>query len=128
VSAQPSQCDRVLAVLVDELPHDIHEIHERAGTMRLNSRISDLRKRGLRIDYWRERDRHFYRLVSLPEPSPILPGDGSGSEDASPMGGLAAAHPDRAAGEAAHSLSPVASPAPVAEAAEPEQLSLGAVA
>lgn len=42
---QPSQCDRVLEVLSDGQWHTIAEIHERAGTMRLNSRISELRQR-----------------------------------------------------------------------------------
>lgn len=67
-----SQCDRVLAVLSDGRPHSIQEIHDRAGSMRLNSRVADLRKRGLNIVHWSRRSRdvrgrpvveHFYRLV-----------------------------------------------------------------
>jgi hypothetical protein len=42
----PSQTQRVLAVLADGRPHTTSEIHRRAGTMRLNSRISEMRKAG----------------------------------------------------------------------------------
>lgn len=45
-----SQCDRVLLVLSDRETHAVPEIHERAGTMRLNSRISELRQRGHTIE------------------------------------------------------------------------------
>lgn len=45
-----SQCGRVLAVLCDGKTHPVPEIHERAGTMRLNSRISELRQRGHTIE------------------------------------------------------------------------------
>lgn len=41
-----SQSARVLAVLKDGKPHSVPEIHKIAGTMRLNSRVADLRKRG----------------------------------------------------------------------------------
>jgi hypothetical protein len=41
-----SQCSRVLDVLADGRSHDIAEIHARAGTMRLNSRVAELRERG----------------------------------------------------------------------------------
>lgn len=85
-----SQCDRVLAVLADGNVHTITEIHERAGTMRLNSRISELRARGHTIVCGRSYHRdakgrpvrtYWYRLAdSLPEPpAPPSPG-GSGSE------------------------------------------------
>jgi hypothetical protein len=40
-----SQCYRVLAVLADYKPHTVPEIHRKAGTMRLNSRIAELRVR-----------------------------------------------------------------------------------
>lgn len=40
-----SQNERILEVLADRKPHTVTEIHERAGTCRLNSRISELRKR-----------------------------------------------------------------------------------
>lgn len=41
-----SQTSRILAVLWDLKPHTVPEIHRRAGTSRLNSRISDLRRMG----------------------------------------------------------------------------------
>jgi Helix-turn-helix domain len=64
-----SQCSRVLNVLRDHKPHSIQEIHERAGTMRLNSRISDLRKFGFNIAYYRLNGLHTYELLpSLVEP------------------------------------------------------------
>ena len=62
MNRQPSQCDRVLDVLEDGLAHTIQEIHERAGTMRLNSRVAELRKRGHEIVCTREGDDYFYRL------------------------------------------------------------------
>lgn len=45
-----SQCDRVLNVLADGQLHPVPEIHDRAGTMRLNSRVAELRKRGHTIE------------------------------------------------------------------------------
>lgn len=47
---KPSQCDQILAVLRDREWHTTAEIHRRCGFSRLNSRISDLRKRGHVID------------------------------------------------------------------------------
>lgn len=45
-----SQNARVLEVLADGLPHSASEIHRRAGFMRLNSRVAELRtKEGLDI-------------------------------------------------------------------------------
>lgn len=45
-----SQNARVLAVLADGRPHTAAEIHQRAGFMRLNSRVAELRaKEGLDI-------------------------------------------------------------------------------
>ena len=41
-----SQVQRVFEVLKDGKPHPVPEIHQKAGTMRLNSRIADLRKQG----------------------------------------------------------------------------------
>ncbi len=58
-----SQCSRVLEVLRDGKPHSIEEIHERAGTMRLNSRISDLRRMGYFITYFRKDGLHTYQLL-----------------------------------------------------------------
>jgi hypothetical protein len=63
-----SQCDRVLAVLADGRAHSITEIHERAGTMRLNSRVAELRKRGHEIVCTREGDTYSYTLLASPRP------------------------------------------------------------
>jgi hypothetical protein len=64
-----SQNDRVQAVL-EGRPNEwlsIQEIHAKAGTMRLNSRISDLRlKRGLNIEYRVVDGLHCYRLLDGP--------------------------------------------------------------
>lgn len=43
---QTTHCQRVLDVLADGRRHSVPEIHRRAGTMRLNSRVAELRKRG----------------------------------------------------------------------------------
>lgn len=88
----PSQCERVHAVLRDHAWHSIEEIHQRAGTMRLNSRISDLRERGLSIEHSIRHGHHGYRLVPLgepdsrqvAEPGPPKPGSPSGSDARSP--------------------------------------------
>ena len=45
-----SQGERVLRVLADGQWHTTAEIHRRAGTMRLNSRIAELRKKGREIE------------------------------------------------------------------------------
>lgn len=70
-----SQCDRVLAVLKDGRPHTMVEIHEAAGFMRLNSRISDLRHRlrdrGQTITCRRDGEHYVYQLVALEEPDPL---------------------------------------------------------
>lgn len=70
-----SQCDRVLAVLADGRTHTVPEIHERAGTMRLNSRVAELRNRGHQIECVRLRgrtgaDAYAYRLLDGSPPSP----------------------------------------------------------
>ena len=65
---QPSQCDRVLAVLNDGQWHRMEEIHQRAGFMRLNSRISDLRDRGHIIECDKSGRIYRYRLLeTLPD-------------------------------------------------------------
>lgn len=46
---KPSQCDRILRVLRDGNWHSAAEIHQRCGYSRLNSRISELRRRGHNI-------------------------------------------------------------------------------
>lgn len=48
--ARFSQCEKILAVLADGDAHLVSEIHERAGYSRLNSRVSELRKRGYVIE------------------------------------------------------------------------------
>ena len=63
MNRQPSQCDRVLYVLEVGEAHTIQEIHERAGTMRLNSRVAELRKRGHEIVCTREKGTYVYRLL-----------------------------------------------------------------
>lgn len=66
-----SQTDRILSVLQDRQPHLVSEIHERAGYSRLNSRISDLRKRGYMIECFKVPHKigsegYGYTLVSEP--------------------------------------------------------------
>ena len=62
-----SQSDRILAVLADGREHEMRDIHREAGFCRLNSRISELRKRGHVIECRREGADYIYRLVT-PEP------------------------------------------------------------
>jgi hypothetical protein len=58
-----SQCARILQVLIDRRPHRMEEIHERAGTMRLNSRMAELRGRyGFRITCDKSGGRYVYQL------------------------------------------------------------------
>jgi hypothetical protein len=45
-----SQNDRIVSVLADGGWHTTADIHRRAGFSRLNSRVSELRKRGLVIE------------------------------------------------------------------------------
>ena len=72
--ARPSQCDRVLAVLKDGQWHSIDEIHQRAGTMRLNSRVAELRSRRLLDVRHSVKDGvHGYRLVGVLEPGTATP-------------------------------------------------------
>lgn len=63
-----SQCAAILDVLTDGQWHTVADIHRRAGYSRLNSRVSELRERGHRIecdvvDAERAVDRYRYRLV-----------------------------------------------------------------
>lgn len=79
------QCARVLEVLADGQPHTVTEIHRLAGTMRLNSRVAELRnhlkERGETIVCTRAGgngpDSYVYTLVSSTEPA----GSPAGSED-----------------------------------------------
>lgn len=74
MTVRPSQCDRVLAALADGSWHNIGEIHAAAGTMRLNSRVAELRTRGHRIVHTIVNGEHGYTLlprleeVDAPEP------------------------------------------------------------
>ena len=62
-----SQNDRILAVLQDGREHEMRDIHRIAGFCRLNSRVSELRKRGHVITCRREGSNYIYQLVT-PEP------------------------------------------------------------
>lgn len=70
-----SQLSRILDVLNDGKPHSVAEIHRRAGTSRLNSRISDLRKDGYVIRCGTVKgatssERYTYTLLySIPRPT-----------------------------------------------------------
>lgn len=84
-----SQCARVLEVLADHRFHSIQEIHQRAGTMRLNSRIAELRKRGHDIQHiqqWNPRLRGFDHYYVLRRP---LEGAAAISRTAAPSSGPA---------------------------------------
>lgn len=71
-----SQAARILNALRDGTWVSVSEIHRRAGSSRLNSRISDLRKQQYEIQHrevagkGRASLRHQYRLVSAPGPLP----------------------------------------------------------
>lgn len=84
-----SQCSRVLDVLREGGPKSIQEIHAKAGTMRLNSRISDLRKMGFLIAYYRRDGLHTYELldgaVQSPETS-LTDGETVGARASGPLG------------------------------------------
>jgi hypothetical protein len=96
-----SQCDRVLAVLRDGDWHDINEIHRRAGTMRLNSRISDLRARGHLIDCKPNGAKTRYRLqgsAGAPGTAPVEAAAAPGSAAAAEQLTLDDARSARASG------------------------------
>lgn len=63
----PSQNDRILAVLRDGREHEMRDIHREVGFCRMNSRISELRKRGHVIECRRDGGDYIYRLLT-PEP------------------------------------------------------------
>lgn len=67
IGRNASQCSRVLAVLADGLPHRMQEIHQRAGFMRLNSRISELRQRGHHIVCDKAGHAYIYTLLPADE-------------------------------------------------------------
>ena len=68
-----THCDRVLALLADGQPHSHHEGY--ALNVILHSRVSELRKRGYRIDMWRDGDLYLYQLTdsSLSRSDPLPP-------------------------------------------------------
>ena len=78
-----SQSSRILDALKDGKWTSINEIHRRAGTSRLNSRVSDLRKQGFKIEHREVKGkpraslRHQYRLVDRPA---ILPDPGTAKD------------------------------------------------
>lgn len=63
-----SQAARILRALSDGRWHSSAAIHRKVGTTRLNSRISELRKRGYEIEHERVKGRgpfgHRYRLAT----------------------------------------------------------------
>jgi len=121
-----TQCDLIAAVLADGGWHTTAQIHHRCGFSRLNSRISELRKRRSMVIECRHVDGEHtgpnafeYRLVSVP------------SEAADTSTGSAAAR----SGESAASdgpndqlHSPVAAPLLTEAGPSDEQLDLGAAA
>lgn len=80
-----SQGARILNALRDARWTSVAEVHRRAGTSRLNSRVSELRKRGFTIEHRVVKGKaraslaHQYRLIDPPRvlPSPETP-DGKG--------------------------------------------------
>lgn len=91
-----THAERVLQLLADGKPHS-HLEGYRLGVM-LHSRVADLRKKGHRIECWRDGDQYLYQLQG---PSPISPPSlttptaavvGGVSEDG-PAGGEATAQP-----------------------------------
>jgi hypothetical protein len=57
-----THCDQLLQVLSDGRPHDHRQLY--ALGMIVHSRISDLRRRGIPINHWRENGTSFYQLGS----------------------------------------------------------------
>lgn len=89
MTQQPSQAKRVLLVLQDGRPHTIEEIHERAGTMRLNSRVAELRGHGHNIVCSRAAGTYLYQLL----PSLVDRGEGATTPEATAEpGGTGHAH------------------------------------
>ena len=68
-----THCALLLEVLADGQPHDHLSLY-RLG-MIVHSRVSELRKRGYRIDMWRDGDLYIYRLTGSPlsESAPLSP-------------------------------------------------------
>lgn len=71
-----SQNARILRALADRRWHTVASIHRRAGTSRLNSRISELRKYGYEIEHETIAGKsgalgHRYRLLNPPSPDEL---------------------------------------------------------
>lgn len=66
----PSQCDLILEFLSDGQRHDMRAIHAAVGFCRLNSRVSELRKRGHNIVCDPAGGKYVYQLL-LPEPEQL---------------------------------------------------------
>lgn len=97
-----SQCDRILDFLADGRRHSMEEIHEAVGFCRLNSRISELRKRGHAIHCDRSHSRYVYQLLSsLGETDSRA--DGGGSPSGPPV---AAPHLPQSTNPTVESVSP----------------------
>jgi hypothetical protein len=56
-----TQCQRILALLSDGRPHSHHELYALGCVA--HSRVSELRKRGYRIDQWKDGNLYLYRLL-----------------------------------------------------------------
>lgn len=61
-----SQSADLLALLSDGRPHEMRAIHRAIGFCRLNSRVSELRDRGYRIECDKTGGQYVYTLVSRP--------------------------------------------------------------
>lgn len=60
--------ERVLGLLADGEPHshlEVYDLHVVA-----HSRVASLRRKGHRIDCWRDGDTYYYRLLGERDPSP----------------------------------------------------------
>lgn len=79
-----SQAQRILDVLSDGEKHRMEEIHQRAGFSRLNSRISELRKRGHVISCDKTGGQYVYQLhdsaaaTAAAAPAPRIGADSTG--------------------------------------------------
>lgn len=59
-----NRADRMLAVLIDGRPHTRHDIQFRKGYFLTNNAASELRKRGLIVNHWKEGRTDYYQLES----------------------------------------------------------------
>jgi hypothetical protein len=61
-----SQTQRILEYLSDGQEHEMRDVHRAVGFCRLNSRVSELRKRGHRIECRKAGGEYFYRMLAEP--------------------------------------------------------------